>query len=91
VSAPYIPIDCGLYDHLEIHALRGTPLDVDHVTPDGAPERLTSVRLVTIRQASDEEIGVFRGDAGRVVEVRLDRLRVLIDRGTGRRLELVAP
>lgn len=88
MTPEYTPIDCGLYDHLEIHAMRGSSLDVVHVTPRGDVSRLNGVRLVTIRQVAGEELAVFHrhGEVASEVEVRLDRLRTLVDRSTGRRL-----
>ena len=77
MSSSYHPIDCGLYDHLEIFAMRGTALAVDYVTPEGAARRREDAVLVTLRQTAGEEIGVFRGTDGEVVEVRLDRLQRL--------------
>lgn len=84
----YTPIDCGIYDHLEIHAMRGTRLDVDYRSPGGEGRRVDDVVLVTIRQEGGEEVAVFRGSDEVVTEVRLDRLRILSDRTTGRRLNM---
>lgn len=90
MAEAYTPIDCGLHDQLEVHAMRRDLLAVEFVDEAGRPHRLGDVRLVTWRSRGREEVGVFVDGAGHETLVRLDRLRTIVDRRTAHRLEFVA-
>ena len=84
----YVPIDCGLHDQLELHAVRRDLLDVEFVDPAGRAQRLDEVRLATWLSRDGAEIGVFVDGDGHETRIRLDRLRVITDRHRFHRLEL---
>lgn len=71
----YVPIDCGLHDQLEVHALRGDPLDVEFVDQAGRAGRLSDVKLLTWHARGGEEFGIFASRGGVETRIRLDRLR----------------
>lgn len=77
MSKAYVPIDCGLHDHLEVHAMRRDLLNVEFEDESGRHHRLESVTLVTWHSRDGEEIGVFVDTDESETLIRLDRLRTI--------------
>lgn len=65
---PYQPLNCDLYDYLELACLHGYELSIELV--DG---RSLTARALTTRTTSAEEFLVLQGD-GESFEIRLDQL-----------------
>jgi len=78
MAKAYVPIDCGLHDHLEVHAMRRDLLNVVFENTSGQTHRLNAVRLATWHSRDGEEIGVFVGGDQREIPIRLDRLRSVV-------------
>ena len=68
MEKPYIPIDCGFYDRLEIAAMRRKPVQLLIQASEG-PQRLES-RIVDLQARQGEEFMYLEN--GQVI--RLDRL-----------------
>lgn len=82
MSEPYVPIDCGLHDRLEVLALHGDLLDVTWTAPgDEGHRQMTAVRLRTWRSEGGKEVGVFVGEGGSEHRIRLDHLVSVRPRG----------
>lgn len=78
MAEAYVPIDCGLHDHLEVHAMRRDLLDIEFADESGETRRLDSVRLLTWHSRDGEEIGVFVAEDEGETRIRLDRLRAIV-------------
>ncbi|MBV4487955.1 Rho-binding antiterminator [Pseudomonas sp. SWRI153] len=65
----YQPLNCDLYDYLEIACMRGYQLDIELI--DG--QRLAA-KAITIRTTSDKEEFMEIEQAGEQSEIRLDQL-----------------
>ncbi len=68
-EGPYRPIDCGLHDELQLRALRGRPVDLRYLTPNGTPRALVDRLVDVFTKAGAEYVGTASGEV-----IRLDRL-----------------
>jgi len=88
----YTPIDCGIYDELEVFALRRTALDVEWVDAEGDARRTEGARISALRQRGGAEWAEFvsaEGGAAELrLEVRMDRLEAVVDTQSGRRTRI---
>ena len=66
---PYKPIDCGVYDQLEVLAMRRTPCVVEFRDDDGSEETIEGP-IVDVFSKAGEEFVKLSGDRF----VRLDHL-----------------
>ncbi|XQE66043.1 Rho-binding antiterminator [Pseudomonas sp. P3C3] len=78
--ADYQPLNCDLYDYLEIACMHGYRLQVELVDGPGFMARALDTRTA----ASKEEFLVLQTDEGRQ-EVRLDRLLAITPLDPGAR------
>ena len=82
--ADYQPLNCDLYDYLEIACMHGYRLQVELVDGPGFMARALDTRTA----ASKEEFLVLQTDEGRQ-EVRLDRLLAITPLDPGARFSRV--
>jgi Rho-binding antiterminator len=68
MDTPYTPIACALHDRLELAALRGREVTVNHSAADGP--RASRIRILDIRVRDGEEWLVTEPP----VEIRLDHI-----------------
>lgn len=86
----YTPISCGIYDELELAAMRRSLLSVEYSDDGGSGVRLDGVRLVALRQRDGAEYAEFEDENGRGTEFRLDRI-VAIEEPHSSRRTLISP
>ena len=67
-ESDYKPIDCGLYDELELLALRGTSVDLTYRTENGIEK--TRARLTNLIVRDDAEWVIIDSTNS----IRLDRI-----------------
>lgn len=83
VKPPYTPIDCGLYDHLEVWAMQKAIVSITYnVESDGSSQTVQS-QIMTTKTKDKEEFIILKSGA----EIRLDMIikidEVDFSEGTG--------
>lgn len=68
-EGPYRPIDCGLHDELQLRAMRGRPVDLRYLAPDGTPRARVDRLVDVFTKAGAEYVDTASGEV-----IRLDRL-----------------
>lgn len=71
--AEYHPIDCGFYDLLEHHAIRGDTTEIVYRDVEGNQEMTVSTRILDVYARGGEEFVVLADPQGGA-PIRLDRL-----------------